>query len=184
MRCSFRCFDIPKHFCLLSPNIPSIVLSGVKNCLFSGSWELVVEYMVLEFLAEEIKYLQVLLLEVRPQLLDHLGPRHLQKVPMWKRDPRMIIAHLFSLFGANDLSQLGGDVEGHLQPSQLLLGLLSHVGWFKVGIVLNVYNAVFWSYCNFYQNFSRLLKWHFQSVVGPPLLRPPIGLPPFRLGLN
>ena len=44
-----------------------------------------------------------------------------------KRDPRMIIAYLFSLFGANDLSQLGGDVEGHLQPSQLLLGLLRHV---------------------------------------------------------
>ena len=53
------------------------------------------------------------------------------KTQHWK-----IIAYLFSLFGANDLGQLGGDVEGHLQPSQLLLGLLSHVGQFSVGMRL------------------------------------------------
>ena len=35
---------------------------------------------LLEFLAEELTYLQVLLLEISPQLLDHLRPGHLQKV--------------------------------------------------------------------------------------------------------
>ena len=43
IRCSFRCLDIPKHFCLLVPKIPSIVLSGVKNCLLVGSWEIAFE---------------------------------------------------------------------------------------------------------------------------------------------
>ena len=74
-----------RHPETLLPLVPKYSLHSLV-----GSEELLVlrilgigsEYMVLEFLAEEIKYLQVLLLEVRPQLLDHLGPRHLQKVPM------------------------------------------------------------------------------------------------------
>ena len=37
VRCSFRCLDIPKHFCRSLPKIGSMVLSGVNHCRFSGS---------------------------------------------------------------------------------------------------------------------------------------------------
>ena len=58
------------------------------------------------------RILQVLLLEVSPQLHDHLRPKH-----------------PFFFFGADDLSQLGGDVEEHPQ----LLSFLSDVGMFLLG---------------------------------------------------
>ena len=78
VRCSLRCLDIPKHFCLLSPNIPSIALSGVKNCLFSGSWEQKVTFSGLVIIKYK-KDLQIFLLKISPQLLDHLRPGHLEK---------------------------------------------------------------------------------------------------------
>ena len=55
------------------------------------------------------RVLQVLFLEVCPQLLDHLRPRH-----------------LLALLGPDDLGKLRGDVEGHLKASQLLLSFLGH----------------------------------------------------------
>ena len=58
---------------------------------------------------ESSSHLQVLFLEVCPQLLDHLRPRH-----------------LLALLGPDDLGKLRGDVEGHLKASQLLLSFLGH----------------------------------------------------------
>ena len=155
MRCSFRCLDIPKHFCLLSPNIPSIVLSGVKNCLFSGSWELVVEYMVLEFLAEEIKYLQVLLLEVRPQLLDHLGPRHLQKVPMWKGTPERPM-HTCSPFLVPMILASSGE---------MLRGICSPVSFFSVFSAMLIDSKLGW-YWMCTMLFSEAIAIFIKILVG------------------
>merc|ERR1719228_2435717 len=38
VKCSFRCFDMPKHFWRSEPKTGSMVLSGVNHCLFSLSW--------------------------------------------------------------------------------------------------------------------------------------------------
>ena len=68
---------MPKHFCLSLPKMGSISLSGVNHCLFSGSWRARgggncsgTEVVRLELSL----YLEVLLLEIGPELLDYLGP--------------------------------------------------------------------------------------------------------------
>lgn len=40
VRCSFRYLLMEKHLILSVPKTGSMVASGVKNCLFSGSWRL------------------------------------------------------------------------------------------------------------------------------------------------
>ena len=72
----------------------------------------------------ENNYLQILLLQVGPKLLDYLWPGHLQRIH--EKTTTTKITNLLPLLSANDFSQLRRDVERHLKPSELLLSLLSH----------------------------------------------------------
>ena len=75
---------------------------------------------------ESNSHLQVLFLEVCPQLLDHLRPRHLPRLSKIFLSTCKEIVHLLALLGPDDLGKLRGDVEGHLKASQLLLSFLGH----------------------------------------------------------
>ena len=75
---------------------------------------------------ESSSHLQVLFLEVCPQLLDHLRSRHLPRLSKIFLSTCKEIVHLLALLGPDDLGKLRGDVEGHLKASQLLLSFLGH----------------------------------------------------------
>ena len=128
MRCSLRCLDIPKHFCLFVPKIPSIVLSGVKNCLLVGSWEEPSAYFTnrkQQSPASSFPW-------GMPTTSWSPEAATPARVKLIYLSTFKEIVHLLALLGPDDLGKLRGDVEGHLKASQLLLSFLGHGSWWKI----------------------------------------------------